>query len=92
MAVANRFVRCMDELTDDELAALWRGALEAVEASGATFGGSRRVSAGAAGAAVQDHFLDMRLNAGSFQNLAHLHLKVWVERNGYHEAMMANPA
>eukprot|EP01051_Picozoa_sp_SAG22_P017312 SAG22_NODE_2639_length_2347_cov_2.181940_4_plen_73_part_01 len=55
--------------------------------------GHRRVSGGGGGAGqVSDNFLDLRLNAGSFQNLAHLHLKAWVERNGYHEAMMANPA
>jgi hypothetical protein len=34
----------------------------------------------------------MRVNAGSFQNLAHLHLKVWVDGNDFHEAMTSNTA
>ena len=27
-----------------------------------------------------DPFVDMRLNAGTFQNIRHLHLKVWLNR------------
>ena len=59
---------------------------QAVDSSGSTFGGNRQSASGAG--QLSDNFINMRLNAGAFQNLAHLHLKVWVEQNGYHEAMM----
>uniref|UniRef100_A0A7S0AES7 Uncharacterized protein n=1 Tax=Pyrodinium bahamense TaxID=73915 RepID=A0A7S0AES7_9DINO len=56
-------VRRQSELSDAELAALWRAAASVA----ATHGG----------------FRDMHLNAGTFQNVAHLHLKVWIEEASF---------
>eukprot|EP00928_Gymnodinium_smaydae_P095500 TRINITY_DN822_c0_g2_i1.p1 TRINITY_DN822_c0_g2~~TRINITY_DN822_c0_g2_i1.p1 ORF type:complete len:308 (+),score=42.86 TRINITY_DN822_c0_g2_i1:946-1869(+) len=51
-------VRRQSELSDAELAELWRASAAVAESHGG--------------------FQEMHLNAGSFQNVAHLHLKVWI--------------
>ena len=67
-----RFVRRQSELTDVELAELWRLPV-------------RRA------ATLPSGMVDARLNAGSFQNVAHLHLKVWVREDEFQRALVGHP-
>ena len=61
-------MRRQSELSDEQLKDLWRTALDVVEQRHR-----------AEGDAAQDLFVDIRINSGSFQNIAHLHLKVWMD-------------
>lgn len=60
-AAKGEVVRRQAELSDPELAALWRTAAMMAEDHGG--------------------FEEMHLNAGNFQNVAHMHLKVWIPRD-----------
>ena len=62
-----QFVRRQSELSDEQLQTLWRTALDVVEQQHRAEGGT-----------APDLFVDIRINSGSFQNIAHLHLKVWM--------------
>lgn len=57
-----RYVRAMPELEEDELQELWQLVPRTLEAAGLRPG----------------EWQDIRINAGSFQNLPHLHLKIFV--------------
>jgi len=65
VVVFNRFVRRQSECSDEELLELWTLALDAIEQHHSQ-------------EEEQDPFLAMCINAGSFQNISHLHLKVWL--------------
>lgn len=60
-----RFVRRQADLSDGELAELWRLPLAEAFASHAS------------------GFVDARINAGSSQNVAHVHLKVWLHEDEF---------
>ena len=64
MVVFKRFVRLQSECTDDEIRELWGLGIAAIEAKNGRQDG--------------DLFQDIRLNAGSYQNIDHLHLKIWM--------------
>merc|ERR1712232_296587 len=77
VVVFKRFVRYQSECTDDEVLQLWSLALDAIEDKNGP----------------QDHdlFCDMRLNAGSFQNVSHLHLKVRMDPDRFARNWAGHP-
>ncbi|CAL1130727.1 unnamed protein product [Cladocopium goreaui] len=66
VVVLERFVQFQRDCTDAELLELWSLASKAMDVT-------------APGRQEGDLFLNMRLNAGTFQNCRHLHLKVYVD-------------
>jgi len=70
-----RFVRRMSELPEAEFAELWGSVAAAAEANGLAAG----------------EVMDIRVNAGSFQNLSHLHLKIWLSRDAFMRRWAAHP-
>ncbi|CAK8995808.1 unnamed protein product [Durusdinium trenchii] len=78
VVVLERFVRFQRDCSDAELLELWTLALNVIEES--------------SGPQEGDPFVDMRLNAGTFQNIRHLHLKVWLNRKLFESTWAAHPA
>lgn len=67
ISTCNRFVRRQTDLSDDELHELWRLPISLLLSNDDTV--------------IKYTYLDCRINAGIYQNIAHLHLKVAVENN-----------
>ena len=67
VSTCKRFVRRQTELSDDELAELWKLPMDLLvnKEDGKANSGFK--------------YLDCRINTGAYQNIAHLHLKVAVE-------------
>lgn len=85
------FVRRQRELDDEELHELWVAGLEAIS----KFHGRALKPPTAQSSTSQqlmDSFRDLRLNAGLYQNLAHLHLKIWMEEADFLEHWQSSPS
>jgi len=65
-------VRRQSELSDDELKAFWQTAINVLDKY-------HQMEDGA------DVFQDMRINAGGFQAVAHLHLKIWMSASTFND-------
>lgn len=72
-----RHVTRQNDLSDDELYSLWLTA-------------TKVVAKYHTGDTNTDTFQDMRLNAGSFQNVLHLHLKVWIDKELFGKVWESN--
>lgn len=77
VVVPNRCVQFQSECSDDELAELWSLALDVIDDQRGQKDG--------------DQFESMRLNAGSFQNIRHLHLKVWMSGHSFRAKWAHHP-
>lgn len=83
-----RMITRMEELNDIQLAELW-GAAVSLESSGPR---QDTVAVGSTGIGAADLFTDMRINAGSFQNIGHLHLKCSMPLPSFLNRWVASPA
>lgn len=77
IVVFKRFVRYQTECSDTELLELWDLGLRAIEHAN--------------GPQEADLFSNMRLNAGTFQNVSHLHLKVWMDEERFNSNWAGHP-
>ncbi|CAE7453967.1 unnamed protein product [Symbiodinium sp. CCMP2592] len=80
VVVPNRCVQFQSECSDDELAELWSLALDVIDDQW----GQKAVQ-------DVDQFESIRLNAGSFQNVRHLHLKVWMSGPSFQAKWASHP-
>eukprot|EP00435_Cladocopium_sp_Y103_P011142 s5314_g2.t3 len=76
VVVLERFVQFQRDCTDAELLELWSLASKAMDVQETEEG---------------DFFLNMRLNAGTFQNCRHLHLKVYVDSDLFDTTWASHP-
>lgn len=75
IVTCQRFVRRQTELSDEELSEFWSLGLQVLQTEHGCC----------------DHFQDIRVNAGSFQNVSHLHLKIYVNEEVFTRRWEHNP-
>eukprot|EP01052_Picozoa_sp_SAG31_P007585 SAG31_NODE_363_length_16899_cov_9.812976_4_plen_160_part_00 len=75
--VFKRFVRYQSDCSDTELVELWSLALDSIEDKN--------------GRQEGDLFEAMALNAGTYQNVSHLHLKVWMDKHRFRDNWRGHP-